>query len=308
MGGARQGTAVWRLRLDHAASSPALARACLDAPLRRMGLPPDLQDDVRLVASELIANGVLHGAPALELVLVADGWRVRVEVTDGSAELPRLRDYGLGAQSGRGLAVVAATSRAWGAEPTGGGKVVWAELETRPGAPRPTVPAPAPAAPAPAGSWLAGRATVRYPGVPVAVYQRMQEHQDAVLREAELVALSSAFPDDDDLPPPPEVSALLADLQQQLAQPPEALRSAVAAAARRGDATVDLELALDPAAAARVAGLADLLARADQAARDGHLLLDPADDEVVALRSWFAARTSAQLAGPAEGTGAPTAS
>lgn len=292
---ARPGTPVWRLELDHAASAPSLARHGLEAPLRRMGLPPGLRDDVRLVASELIANGVLHGAPALALVLVADGRRVRVEVADGSPVLPQLRTYGPDAQSGRGLAVVAATSRAWGCDPTPTGKVVWAELDTAGGAP-PADEVPAQPAAAPTSTWRPGSRTVRYPAVPVATYQRMQEHQDALLREAELVALSSAFPDEDDLPPPPEVAALLATLLEQLAEPPEALRAGVAAAAAAGQATADLELRLDPAAAPGMAELARLLDRADQAARDGHLLLDPADDEVVALRAWFAAQTAAQLA------------
>lgn len=293
---ARAGTPVWRLSLEHVASAPARARAGLEAPLRRMGLTVDVRDDVRLVASELIANGVLHGAPDLELALVADGWAVRVEVVDGSPVLPRLREYGVDAQSGRGLAVVAATCRAWGAEPTADGKVVWAELGTGPDAVRPNgrlVP-PVEEPVQPAGP-VPGRRTVHYRGVPVATYQRMQEHQDALLREAELVALSSAFPDEDDLPPPTAVAALLADLQQQLATPPEQMRAAVVAAAQEGRPTVDLELALDPSSADGLRRLGGLLARADQAARDGHLLLDPADDEVVALRNWFGEQTAAQL-------------
>jgi len=293
------GTPVWRLTLEHVASAPSRARARLEAPLRRMGLAGDVRDDVRLIASELIANSVLHGAPDLELVLVADGWRLRVEVSDGSGVLPHLRDYGVDAQSGRGLAVVAAISQAWGAEPSGTGKVVWAELDTAPGARRPgarsaAVPDPEPLQ-GPQTTWLVGSVLVRYPAVPVAAYHRMQEHQDALLREAELVALSQAYPDKDDLPPPSDVAVLLAALQQQLSQPPEAMRAAVQSAAQQGRHTVDLELALDRAAAGRIAGLAELLDRADQAARDGHLLLDPADDEVVALRTWFAGQASAQL-------------
>ncbi len=289
------GTPVWRLALEHVASAPARARAGLEAPLRRMGLAGDVRDDVCLIASELIANGVLHGAPDLELVLVAAGWRLRIEVSDGSAELPRLREYGVDAQSGRGLAVVAATSQAWGAEPTRDGKVVWAELDTTPGAARPAAAATDPTAPDLLDTWPSDAVLVRYPAVPVAVYHRMQEHQDAVLREAELVALSLAYPDEDDLPPPSDVAALLAALQQQLSRPPEAMRAAVQAAVQQGRAEVDLELALPPAGAAGIVGLARLLERADQAARDGHLLLDPADDEVVALRTWFARQTSRQL-------------
>jgi hypothetical protein len=263
--------------------------------MRRMGLGVEVRDDVRLVATELIANGVLHGAPDLELVLVADGWSVRVEVVDGSPVLPRLREYGVDAQSGRGLAVVAATCRAWGAEPTPAGKVVWAELGTGPDAVRPdglVQPVEEPVQPAGPGP---GRRTVRYRGVPVVTYQRMQEYQDALLREAELVALSTAFPDEDDLPPPAAVAALLADLQQQLARPPEQMRAAVVAAAQQGRPTVDLEMAIDAGSADGLLRLGGLLARADQAARDGHLLLDPPDEEVVALRTWFGEQTAAQL-------------
>jgi hypothetical protein len=62
---------------------------------------------------------------------VADG-RVRVEVEDGSSVMPEKQRSDGGRTVGRGLLIVEALSRAWGAERTRAGKVVWAEVPIRP--------------------------------------------------------------------------------------------------------------------------------------------------------------------------------
>ncbi|MFB9365253.1 ATP-binding protein [Kitasatospora sp. NPDC001664] len=84
--------------------------------------------DVALVASELVANAVLHGGGPHRLVLTeldrADPGpaAVRVEVTDGSPHTPAQRP------GGHGLLVVRHLSRAWGHRPTPPGKTVWADV------------------------------------------------------------------------------------------------------------------------------------------------------------------------------------
>ncbi|MFJ8622033.1 ATP-binding protein [Kitasatospora sp. NPDC093550] len=87
-------------------------------------------EDVLLMVSELVTNACLHtpGGPR-ELRLRWDGDRLRVEVADASPVLPRLRrSADPGRPGGHGLRVVDRLSRAWGAQPEDGGKLVWLEV------------------------------------------------------------------------------------------------------------------------------------------------------------------------------------
>lgn len=54
-----------------------------------------------------------------------DDGSVRVEVSDGLPEGPRLRDPGPQAESGRGLRLLEALAEGWGVVPHGDGKGVW---------------------------------------------------------------------------------------------------------------------------------------------------------------------------------------
>jgi anti-sigma regulatory factor (Ser/Thr protein kinase) len=98
----------------------------------------DLADDAALVISELMTNAVtasavLPGRPPVLLHLVAGERSLRVEVHDQSPLEPVPGDPAAGAESGRGLLVVAALSLDCGAEYTGySSKIVWAELARAP--------------------------------------------------------------------------------------------------------------------------------------------------------------------------------
>ncbi len=86
-------------------------------------------DEAVLLTSEVVTNALLHtgtGQIQLRLVLLPDG--VRIEIVDDSPTLPRPRHYSADAGTGRGLALVEAASRSWGARPTERGKVVWFEI------------------------------------------------------------------------------------------------------------------------------------------------------------------------------------
>ncbi|MEU3983639.1 ATP-binding protein [Streptomyces sp. NPDC026672] len=93
----------------------------------------DLRADAQLVVSELTTNCVQH-APDSGTIRVTvqrlTDVRVRVGVEDRSHQLPRRRPVGPDALDGRGLALVAAVSIAWGVEPLPDGKHVWADLES----------------------------------------------------------------------------------------------------------------------------------------------------------------------------------
>lgn len=95
-----------------------------------------LCDDVRTVVSELATNALLHARTPFRLGVTVGPDRVRVEVTDGSPTRPRpLRSLDREGATGRGLALVAVLSAAWGVDPdpAGGGKTVWCELAVQPG-------------------------------------------------------------------------------------------------------------------------------------------------------------------------------
>ncbi|MEV5412572.1 ATP-binding protein [Thermopolyspora sp. NPDC052614] len=90
-------------------------------------------DDAALVASELVTNAVLHsrsGQGGTVRLTVSDTGRVvRVEVTDDGSlfSAPYLRDEPC-AEGGRGLHIVSALCKQWGAYTTPTGRVIWCEL------------------------------------------------------------------------------------------------------------------------------------------------------------------------------------
>ncbi|MEU0687076.1 ATP-binding protein [Streptomyces uncialis] len=146
-------------------SSVPLSRRRLRDLITQWGLHLDEDSEIALltVTSELVANGVLHGTEAMLTVGVRVDLghrRVLVEVYDDSLTLPHRRAAGLYAESGRGLSLVDRLVTRHGAERTGLGKRVWAEIAIprqpqtryrlfslrRPAPLRPTVPPPGKAA------------------------------------------------------------------------------------------------------------------------------------------------------------------
>lgn len=89
-----------------------------------------VQHDVRTVVSELATNAVLHARTAFTVTVTLDGDRLRVAVSDGSLTRPRLRRVAdPDSSTGRGLAMVALLSTAWGVEANVVGKTTWCELD-----------------------------------------------------------------------------------------------------------------------------------------------------------------------------------
>ena len=88
-----------------------------------------LEDDVRVVASELATNALLHARTEFTLGLALDGDRLRLTLADGSAVQPRMRRFDSAeSTTGRGLRMVAELAQAWGVEKDGVGKAVWCEF------------------------------------------------------------------------------------------------------------------------------------------------------------------------------------
>jgi hypothetical protein len=110
--------------------STRTARHVMTAALEQSG-SPRLADDAALVVTELATNAVVHAHSGFRVTLTLQQDVIRISVhddqplpavdgTDPIAVLPAKPLHGLGA--------VAALATRWGAEPTGTGKHVWAEL------------------------------------------------------------------------------------------------------------------------------------------------------------------------------------
>ncbi|WP_390899072.1 ATP-binding protein [Streptomyces cynarae] len=95
-------------------------------------LDASLQDEaletVELLASEVIANAVLHSASPCEVVVTRTAKRLRVEVTDTEPTMPSAVAAGPNDESGRGLLLVGALADAWGMQPKPDGKTTWFEI------------------------------------------------------------------------------------------------------------------------------------------------------------------------------------
>ncbi len=91
-------------------------------------LADQTQETAELVVSELVGNAVEHGGGSAELRLSLLDGAIRVDVVDGSPELPVLCSPDPVEDRHRGLLIVGALSARWGSEVVGSGKTVWAEL------------------------------------------------------------------------------------------------------------------------------------------------------------------------------------
>ncbi|MGC0329439.1 anti-sigma regulatory factor (Ser/Thr protein kinase) [Streptomyces sp. SAI-170] len=114
---------------DRRRSTPAAARSFVADTLTRWGRTERL-DDIRLCASELATNAILHGAPTGGKVLVRvelHATSLRIEVHDGGNGTPTACTPRSVAEGGRGLLLVSTVADRWGVEERHGpGKCVWA--------------------------------------------------------------------------------------------------------------------------------------------------------------------------------------
>ncbi|MEU1276837.1 SpoIIE family protein phosphatase [Streptomyces sp. NPDC005805] len=103
-------------------------------------------DSAVLMVSEMVTNVLVHTDGTALLAAEVDhadsARRLRVEVTDGSDDLPHRRRPGEMASSGRGLVLMEMLADAWGVDPRGEGKSIWFELYEPPAPDSAPVPSP----------------------------------------------------------------------------------------------------------------------------------------------------------------------
>ena len=117
-------------RLELAARPTAVpcARMVTKQVVREWGLP-DLVETAELLVSELVTNAIRASRdlpePVIRLWLTSDRSNLVIRVWDGSGEMPVCQDADPDSECGRGLLLVEALSKDWGAYRRGHGKVVW---------------------------------------------------------------------------------------------------------------------------------------------------------------------------------------
>jgi anti-sigma regulatory factor (Ser/Thr protein kinase) len=124
---------IWshEANFDATATSAAQARAFVSDHLVDHRLLY-LVESVRLVASELATNALVHAQTAFSLTLSASDTEVVLTVRDDSQALPERRAAHVLDATGRGLEIVEMVSQEWGTnQEEAGSKRVWASFAIR---------------------------------------------------------------------------------------------------------------------------------------------------------------------------------
>ncbi|GAB2450928.1 hypothetical protein GCM10027062_35000 [Nocardioides hungaricus] len=246
----------------------------------------DLVECAELGVSELVTNALLHATPPLTVRVRGTREHPRVEVHDGSTELPVLPGTQPGEEDdllltfGRGLSIVARCSAAWGVEVEEDGKTVWfvpathsrEEMVEGVVAGEPTAPAREP---------VLDEMRIEVLGVPLRSFVEFQRHYRELRREVRLLALAHEA----DYPLAKDLSALFGALEHDLREGigAEQIERALAS----GAATADLHVAMPRETAATIGRFIELLDLADAFCREERLLSLARTPEQQRFQRWF---------------------
>lgn len=248
----------------------------------------DLVDCAELGVSELVSNAILHGADPIQVRVRGTAGHPRIEVRDASVDTPVLpaplaldHDDDLLLTFGRGLSIVARSSKAWGAEIEADGKVVWFEPADdfaeddgvdgmiRLVAPRTDDPADA------------DLIDVVILGVPLSLYVGFQAHFRELRREVRLLALAHAA----DYPLADDLSGLFTALEGELHAGIGMTEFLEAPA--EGSTAADLTVRMPRSAAPTLQRFVGLLDLADEFCRQERLLSLARTEEQRVFQTWF---------------------
>jgi anti-sigma regulatory factor (Ser/Thr protein kinase) len=116
------------LDLDGGPHSPRASRRFVNKTAQGWGMRSDQLDVARLLATELVTNAMLHGAPPIRISASRTSAVVRIEVSDASPQRPVPRPYDTDAPTGHGILLVERLARRWGIDSHDDGKTVWFEV------------------------------------------------------------------------------------------------------------------------------------------------------------------------------------
>ena len=286
------------LRVDHTSRAVREARLWVGERLSDVGRD-DLVWSAELAVSELLSNALLHGEPPIVVQMGGTRDHPRVEVHDGSAQLPQMPEpqgnNGVRALEdeflltiGRGLDLVAKFSDAWGVETGAEGKFVWfsPRADAQETGVAGDVTGDSPHAPQPRGAVL----NVQLLGVPVDQLADFERHHRELAREVALLALAAGT----DYPLAKTISDVFAllrrDVRPELGEQLRQLRSA-------GVSASDMEVTVTRQAAAELGRFVELLSLADAFCVEQRLLTLARTPDQIAFQNWWFGEISRQLAG-----------
>lgn len=264
------------------------ARRWVGGTFERIGRD-DLRECAELAVSELVTNALLHGEPPVQVRVRGTLEHPRVEVRDASNDPPRLPGSAASAGAevtlltfGRGLALVARASEAWGAEVEGDGKVVWftpaREFSDHAGE-QPLITGTDLSDQTPEVATDPERFVLR--NVPVLDFVAFQNHFRELRREVRLLTLAHGA----DYPLAKDLSLVFDTLGRPLTL---GIGSAqVAAAVSAGHTSADLDVTMGRSAARSLGRFVKLLDLTDAFCREERMLSLARTAEQRRFQTWF---------------------
>lgn len=263
------------------------ARRWVAAVCRELGRD-DLVECAELGVTELVTNAVLHARPPLNVRLGGTTAHPRIDVIDGSTDLPVPpgEDDDVLTTFGRGLTMVAMSSTAWGASVESDGKVVWFEPSPSLGEAQPDgvfdASRPAPSPPP------ADAVSVRLVELDPVLHASVLLHFRELRRELRLLSLAH----EEDYP-------LAASLTETFERGEHLFPTAPHATADHDAVEVDLEVRVDPGAGAVFESMIEMFDLADAFCRAQRLLSLQRTPAQRAYQTWYLNQIIHQIAGQA---------
>jgi hypothetical protein len=262
----------------------------------------DLVECAELGVSELVTNALLHARPPLSVRVRGTREHPRVEVRDGSTEVPLMPSDEVQDEDdllltfGRGLSIVARCSAAWGVEVEEDGKLVWFAPQGHygermvEGVVTGVIAPPAQTRTSPDGL------RIDIHGVPLRTFVEFQRHYRELRREVRLLALAHEH----EYPLAKDLSDLFGTLEHDLREGIGA--DQIEQALQSGAATADLHVSMPRQSAATIGRFIELLDLADAFCREERLLSLARTPEQQRFQRWFLSEFVRQ-----EGGGSPIA-
>ncbi|GAA4374698.1 hypothetical protein GCM10023146_27740 [Nocardioides caricicola] len=247
----------------------------------------DLLECAELGTSELVTNALLHGAPPLTVRVRGTREHPRVEVRDGSLDLPQLPtttdadEDDLLLTFGRGLSIVARCSTAWGVDLEEDGKIVWFNPAAQSNDEMVEGVVTGVLVRHDAGTPAEDEIRIDVRGVPLRTFVEFQHHYRELRREVRLLALAHEA----EYPLASDLSHLFGSLERDLRE--GIGTDQIEQALQSGEASTDLHVAMPRQTAATIGRFIELLDLADAFCREERLLSLARTPEQQRFQSWF---------------------